>query len=149
MAALDSTLTRVRVFCRIAVAAVFVLAGTLKLLSLQEFSRTVAEVHLFPEAAAPAVAFALTIGEISSGLAFLRRRTRRKAGNILIGLLALFTIVILFKNLSGGQGACGCFGGYFEYESVPFEIVRNLLLMFLTAYGIGPISSGSASPKPS
>lgn len=50
-----------------------------------------------------------------------------------LGVLLLFTIILVLISMQGNQSVCGCFGEYSLIdESIYSSIVRNIVLIFLS-----------------
>jgi putative oxidoreductase len=94
---------------RLVLAAVFVIAGALKLGDPAAFANDVANYQLMP-ALAPLLAATLPCLEIVVGVALLFSRWRRAAALCAAALMALFTLAAGTAYARGLDVACGCFG---------------------------------------
>jgi putative oxidoreductase len=94
---------------RLVLAAVFVVAGALKLRDPAGFANDVANYQLMP-ALAPVMAVTLPSLEIVVGLALFLARWRRPAALCAAGLMAMFTVAAGTAYARGLDVACGCFG---------------------------------------
>ncbi|HLY75162.1 MAG TPA: MauE/DoxX family redox-associated membrane protein [Planctomycetota bacterium] len=114
-----------------ALGLAFLAAGMLKVLDPAEFALSLAKLRLLPAILVGAAAILLPWVEIVSGLAILATRRYREAATFLIlGLLAIFTAVILAGMLRGTTGACGCFGSGIAFLNRPeVGLARNLVLI--------------------
>jgi putative oxidoreductase len=94
---------------RLVLAAVFVVAGALKLRDPVGFANDVANYQLTP-ALAPLLAATLPCLEIVVGVALLFARWRRAAALCAAALMAMFTAAAGTAYARGLDVACGCFG---------------------------------------
>jgi uncharacterized membrane protein YphA (DoxX/SURF4 family) len=96
---------------RVALAALFLYAGVIKLLDPSEFALEIARYELFPEFAAH-VAAALPMTELVLGLGMLALpfTWRRAAALGACALLVVFTIAAASAVARGLDIECGCFG---------------------------------------
>lgn len=93
---------------RIALAALFVYGGALKLLDPHAFARTISAYDLVPELLLPVVAIGLPIVELLAGLALIF--DMRGSLATIAGLFALFLAVLGYGVLQNIDVDCGCFG---------------------------------------
>jgi len=124
-------LSRIDRALELALGLAFLAAGMLKVLEPAEFALSLAKLRLLPALSVGAAAILLPWVEIVSGLALVTTRRYREAATwLILGLLAVFTAVILAGMVRGSAGACGCFGSGIAFLTRPeVGLVRNLLLI--------------------
>lgn len=93
---------------RMALAALFLYGGVVKLFDPKAFAATISAYDLVPEALLPIVAVGLPLVEVAAGAALLF--DRRWGLHLITGLLALFVFVLGFGVLWNLNVDCGCFG---------------------------------------
>lgn len=94
----------------IIIAAVFIYAGTLKVIDPVHFARDIDNYKMLPWPAAVASAFYLPWLEILCGIALLVRRFYQGSLTILTGLTVVFLIASIAAKARGLDISCGCFG---------------------------------------
>jgi len=124
-------LNRIDRILELALGLAFVAAGILKVVDPGEFALTLAKLRLLPPFLVGAAAILLPWVEIIAGLAlFVTRRYRDAAAWLLLGLLAVFTAVLIAGMIRGSAGSCGCFGSGVAFLNRPdVGLVRNALLI--------------------
>jgi len=115
----------------LALGVTFLAAGTLKVLDPAGFALSLATLRFLPELLVGAAAILIPWVEIVSGVALIAARRYRDAATVLVlGLLAVFTGVLLVGLLRGSPERCGCFGGGISFLNRPdVGLVRNGLLI--------------------
>jgi uncharacterized membrane protein YphA (DoxX/SURF4 family) len=118
---------------RLALGALFIVAGALKLGDPTAFATEIANYRFLPELA-PWLAVTLPAVEMVVGAALIvgPLRWRRAASLAAMGLLVMFTVAIVHVVRAGINVDCGCFGG----NSGPVTIwtaVRDLVLLAAAA----------------
>lgn len=93
---------------RIALSAVFIYGGVIKLFAPKAFAATISTYNIVPEMLLPVVAIGLPLIETVAGLALLFDRTWGL--NIIAGLMAMFVFVLGYGILTDLNVDCGCFG---------------------------------------
>ncbi len=93
---------------RLALAALFVYGGVVKLLDPHAFARTLSAYDLVPELLLPIVAIGLPIVELLAGLALVF--DLRGSLATIAGLFFLFLAVLGYGILQNLDVDCGCFG---------------------------------------
>jgi uncharacterized membrane protein YphA (DoxX/SURF4 family) len=93
---------------RVALAALFIYAGVIKLLDPGAFATIISTYDLVPEALLPFLAVGLPLIETISGLALLADRPWGL--HLVTGLLVLFVFVLGYGILGDLDVDCGCFG---------------------------------------
>jgi putative oxidoreductase len=95
---------------RLLVAATFLYAGVIKVISPIRFTIDINNYHVLPWPFTVALGFYLPWLEIICGLALLLRRFYYGAIGILLALTAVFIIASVNAKLRGIDVICGCFG---------------------------------------
>ncbi|MEY2603863.1 MAG: hypothetical protein QOH31_1647 [Verrucomicrobiota bacterium] len=96
---------------RLLVAATFLYAGVIKVISPIRFTGDINNYHMLPWPLTVALGFYLPWLEIICGLALLLRRFYYGAIGILLALTLVFIIASVSAKLRGIDVICGCFGG--------------------------------------
>jgi len=124
-------LNRIDRILELALGLAFVAAGILKVVDPGEFALTLAKLRLLPPFLVGAAAILLPWVEIIAGLALIATRRYRDAATwLILGLLAVFTAVLVTGMVRGSAGNCGCFGNGVAFLNRPDAgLVRNVLLI--------------------
>jgi uncharacterized membrane protein YphA (DoxX/SURF4 family) len=93
---------------RIALAALFIYGGVIKLFDPKVFAATISAYDLAPEALLPLLALGLPLIETIAGLALVLDRPWGL--HLVTGLLVLFVFVLGYGILGDLDVDCGCFG---------------------------------------
>ncbi len=113
---------------RLALAAVLLPRGMVKLRRRASFAAAVARYHMLPAWAVPAAAGAIPVVEVLCGVLLLTDALPRCAGVLAAGLLTAFTVGMSVNLMRGRLIDCGC-GGPAGDRPVSWTLVaRNLLL---------------------
>ena len=112
---------------RLGLAAVWLLAGGLKVADTQQAVQAVAAYELLPPALEPIVGFGLPLFEIALGLLLLVGLLTRPAAIASIALLVLFMAGVASAWARGLAIDCGCFGGGGSVAPGKTEYVQELL----------------------
>jgi uncharacterized membrane protein YphA (DoxX/SURF4 family) len=120
-------------FLRLALGALLVIAGALKLGDPTRFANEITNYRFLPELA-PYLAATLPTLEIALGLALVAapRPWRRASALATLGLMAIFTVAVTQVVARGINVECGCFGG----NSGPVTLLtagRDLVLLSAAA----------------
>ncbi len=115
----------------VAVGAVYIAAGALKVPDPKAFAVAVVEYHLMPEGLVPLLAVTLPWWEILAGGMAIAGAWRRGALAVLAGLSAVFLVVGTVTLLRGLAPPCGCFG-IGSNQVGPATIVMEASLLVLT-----------------
>ena len=138
--------------CRLALAAVFIIAGVPKILEPHEFAVAVFRYQMAPYAVINLVALILPWLELLAGLALLGVPRLRNAANLIItGLLLFFTVAISINLYRGIDIACGCFTVNAEAGHMGWwNILRNVSLLAACAilWRTNQKISGAGVPSP-
>lgn len=128
-------MNRIDRILEVALGAAFALAGGLKVLGPSDFAGSLASLNLVPSVLLGPVAILLPWVELVAGVALLlTRRYRDAATALILGMLAIFTLVLGVELARGRTGSCGCFGtpiGFLDRPDV--GLVRNLILTAVAA----------------
>lgn len=104
----ESTSGRVLTWVRVALALVFLLAGSWKLADLEGFAEAIGKFGLLPDALVPASALLFALAEVLGALLLL---VQRPLGLWLIsGLLIVFMGALVYGIRLGLDIDCGCLG---------------------------------------
>jgi hypothetical protein len=98
-----------------------------KLANHDRFLRTLTSVPWFPLTVARASSRLVPVCELAVACGLVVEP--RLAAYAVLGLLAVFSVVIAIEFSSGREFSCGCFGGSTEQPVGVFELVRNALLV--------------------
>lgn len=124
---------------RLLLGAVFVWAGTIKILDSQDFLVSLYSYEIaLPETLLRLVAVVLPWVEVICGLAIILGIWKDAGLDLVSLLLVVFIIATGQAWVRGLETSCGCFGSKVEEAtflgSVGFAFFRNLLLLFVAAY---------------
>ena len=103
-----------QVIARIFLAAIFVVAGALKLRDPAAFADGMAGFRLIPHWAIPLLATGIPIFEIATGTGLLLGRFRSAAALSACGLSAAFVALYAWACVAGIDVRCSCFGEMFR-----------------------------------
>lgn len=95
---------------RIIIAAVFAVAGSLKIVDPIGFARSIVDYDLIPELLVPAIAVVLPWWEVSAAGLVIAGRWRSGALAMLLGMSATFLTLGVITFARGLSPECGCFG---------------------------------------
>jgi hypothetical protein len=128
-------LNRIDRILELALGLAFVAAGVLKVLDPADFALAVSRLRVVPEGMIGGVAILLPWVEIVAGTALLLTRRYRDAATVMmLGLLGIFTLILVFQRAAGASGSCGCFGTRIAFLNRPdVGLARNLILMAAAA----------------
>lgn len=118
---------------RMALAALFIYAGVIKLLDPKAFAAIISAYDLVPEALLPLAAIGLPLFETIAGVALLADRPWGL--HLTTGLLVLFVFVLGYGILGELDVDCGCFGAEEADKRAALRAAfyRDLLLIFVVA----------------
>ena len=118
---------------RMALAALFIYGGVIKLLDPRAFSATISTYGLAPEALLPLFAVGLPLIETIAGLALFLDRPWGL--HLIMGLLALFLFFLGYGILGDLNVDCGCFGAeeLDKRAGLREAFYRDLILIGLVA----------------
>lgn len=118
---------------RLMLAAIFIYAGTLKLIDPKAFARTISHFGLVPELLLPVVAIGLPAVEVLAGIALVMDFRSGLYG--VSGLLLLFVVILGYGVLSELDIDCGCFGPeeVAERSGLTSALYRDFVLMGVVA----------------
>lgn len=113
---------------RVLVTLVLLVAAVEKLRDPAAFGQAIERYRLLREWPSAVLALYLPWLELTLALAWWLPWTRRQAGAVICGLLAVFTVAVVSVLVRGLDIRCGCFGERLDF-SPPFALVRNILLL--------------------
>jgi putative oxidoreductase len=121
---------------KLAVAAVFMHAGAMKLRTPEGFAAQIAGFHLAPMPLAPWLATMLPWLELLAGFLLVANRRGRAAAFALLVLSAGFSVAVGQAIMRGLEPACGCFGEAETLSSASLWLAlgRDLALLAVTAW---------------
>jgi putative oxidoreductase len=119
---------------RVALGALFIFAGATKAYDPGEFAVEIQRYNLIPWIFGVIVALYLPWVEILSGLGLLFKRFERGALLLVTVLLVVFTVALASATVRGLNIDCGCFGKAFTATGTAVPLLRNLILLGLTAF---------------
>jgi uncharacterized membrane protein YphA (DoxX/SURF4 family) len=93
---------------RVALALVFIYAGSMKLMDPKAFARIISHYDLIPEFLLPFVAIGLPLAEVLAGIALMFDLQSGLHG--VSGMILLFVVVLGYGVLTDMNIDCGCFG---------------------------------------
>lgn len=113
---------------RILIGALFVYAGTLKLLDPGAFAWNIYQYGLVPRDLINVLAISLPVIEILAGIGFIFNVRRSMAA--ITGLLVLFLFVLGYALLNGLNVECGCFSaGEPGPEGLRMAFIRDVVMI--------------------
>jgi uncharacterized membrane protein YphA (DoxX/SURF4 family) len=136
---------------RLILGSVFLLSGFLKAHDIQNFSNTIISTALIDQRFAYSAANIVIFVELIIGSSLIIGCNLLKMLWASMGLLAVFTILILSSLLGAiNLKSCGCFGRISTHDLSYFELIRNLLLIILNllALKLKPRATRSNNLKP-
>jgi hypothetical protein len=131
----------VRASARMIAGGALIVAGTLKLVDLEDFARVLQQfpglgVAVRRDAAARAVAAALVVAELMSGSAYFLGLRPILSGGVVTILLLTFASALLVALATGRSIRCGCFGKSSSDPVTWRGIVRNVILAAIAYVGM-------------
>ncbi|MCK9227749.1 MAG: DoxX family membrane protein [Syntrophorhabdaceae bacterium] len=114
---------------RLALAAIFIYAGSAKLLDPKAFARIISHWDLVPELFLPVVAIGLPLLEVLAGIALIF--DMRIGLHTISGMMIMFIIVLGYGVLLGLDVDCGCFGAedLQERQGLQHAFYRDLVFL--------------------
>lgn len=113
----------------IAIGALFVYAGVLKVWDPVRFAGDIQNYHILPWVVNLLLAFYLPWLEIICGLALIFRRFYSGALGILLGLLLVFIGASIAAKARGIDISCGCFGHVSDQLSFAWHLVLDFAIL--------------------
>lgn len=132
-----SARTAISTVARLAMAAVFVVAGLSKITDIELAKLSVESYQIFPREIAHVIGITLPVLEIALGALLLLGLGTRVVALLMSLLLIAFIAGIASLWIRDINVACGCFGGSIlatERPNFAFEIGRDLLMLAATAW---------------
>lgn len=121
----SKSLAALYLLVRLGLAALFIVAGLIKLASPQVFAVTLKAVGLVPSAVVPALSVALPLAEVVVGV--LLACDIRGTLALTCGLLGVFLVVLGYALGMGLDIDCGCYGPS-DPEREAFSSIRQAML---------------------
>ncbi|HZC34317.1 MAG TPA: MauE/DoxX family redox-associated membrane protein [Chthoniobacterales bacterium] len=119
---------------RVLLAALFVLAGGLKVLDPAAFAVEISRYQLIPWWSCAILALFLPWLEICVGIVLLTPWFSRGGLAWSAALLIVFSIALLSAMLRGLSIDCGCFGRVWQSTGTFWPLVRNLVLLAIIGF---------------
>lgn len=114
-------------------------AGVAKLRSRAVFRERIADYRVMPYVATSPASYLVPGVEVSAGALLLLPATHLYGAAIAVGLLSIFTVVLIRVAQGGRDVICGCFGGNEELDTIGLPtIVRSGSLLVLAGVALGP-----------
>lgn len=117
------------------IAAIFIIAGFMKLTDPSAFTQDILQYRMLSEYWSTFVAASLPWLEILTGIALFVRPFRLSASFVIFGLMCVFTVAVALALARGLDIACGCFGKTFqEYAGSGLNfLMRDVILLAASA----------------
>ncbi len=139
-------MTRIERTLLIGLGLVFVAAGAAKIVDPLGFAVSIARWRSVPMAFVGPVAILLPWIEVVAAAALVLPKFRRPALQLQLGMLAVFTALLLVALLRGTT-SCGCFGrGDGALNRVDVALARNVVLLAAACYLLLRKPTSPASP---
>jgi uncharacterized membrane protein YphA (DoxX/SURF4 family) len=121
-------------FLRLALAVIFIYAGSMKLVDPKAFARTISHYDLVPEFLLPVVAIGLPLVEVLAGIALIFDLRPGLYG--ISAMMVLFVAILGYAVYSEMDVDCGCFGpeDIASRESLARAFYRDLALLGVVAF---------------
>ncbi|OAI41810.1 hypothetical protein AYO41_05215 [Verrucomicrobia bacterium SCGC AG-212-E04] len=120
---------------RVALAGVFLWAGAQKARRPELFALDLEAYRILPAPVILPIAYYLPWLEIFTALALFVPSLRRAAGWLALGLLGIFTAMLVIAWSRGLQINCGCFGAAGQAATdFALAIARNAVLLVIAAW---------------
>jgi uncharacterized membrane protein YphA (DoxX/SURF4 family) len=116
---------------RVAIGAIFVVAGASKVGHAAEFAAQIAGFRLLPEAVVAPMALVLPFLEILLGGYLIVGLFTRAAAWAAVALFALFDVAIASAVVRGMTVSCGCFGPNDKTVTTWPEVARDAIFVLL------------------
>ena len=119
---------------RLALAAVFIYAGAVKLMDPGSFASIIARYGLLPTPLIPWAALGLPSLEVLAGLGLVF--DMRGSLSVITAMLLMFAVVLWWGVLAGLDIDCGCFSSdeLAEHDSLRQALYRDWLMLAAAAY---------------
>lgn len=122
------------VIVRVALALIFIYAGSVKLVDPKAFARIISHYDLVPELLLPVVAIGLPVAEVLAGIALIF--DLRPGLHGISGMVLLFVLVLGYGILTDMDIDCGCFGAkeLEERQGLAHAFYRDLVFLGAVAF---------------
>jgi len=140
-------LTRIERLAPIVLGVLFAAAAILKIVDPQAFAVSIARLRIVPMALVGPVAILLPWIELVAAAALFAPAWRTPAAKLLLGMLAVFTVVLVTAFAKGTAGSCGCFGKADSVLNRPeVALARNAVMIALAVMLVRPKPTSPAAP---
>ena len=119
---------------RVVLAGLFAVAGGLKLFDPAAFAVEIDRYQLIPWWSCALLALLLPWLEVCVGIGLLTHWFSRGALAWVTALLIVFSLALLSAMLRGLSIDCGCFGRLWQSTGTFWPLVRNVVLLGITAF---------------
>lgn len=119
------------------IGIIFIWASIDKIVHPQEFARIIFNYQILPDELINITAITLPWLELIAGIFLITGIWMRGAAIICVGLLTIFSGLLVFNIFRGMDVACGCFSTSVEYASSGSKywyVARDLLFLIPAAY---------------
>jgi peroxiredoxin/uncharacterized membrane protein YphA (DoxX/SURF4 family) len=125
----ESIINRWFIFFRLGFGLVFVFSGGLKLANLADFSKALSSFGMIPELFLPLTTFIIPVIEIVMGISIVVGWKTALMSQFAVGMLVMFTAVIVAKLSEGAEISCACFGPLSSAKMSGTTVGRNIALL--------------------
>jgi hypothetical protein len=126
----------------------FLVSAVGKITSPDDFHSFVRSIPWVSGFGSGALLYAVVIVELALVLLLVISRTSNFGGVAAFVVLFGFTVVLLYASQTGYEQPCGCFGGVMDGGSIGSSILRNSVLMLLSALLLQNHVAGSIFGNP-
>ncbi len=126
-----SALRIVVLIVRVAIGAIFIVAGAAKMGHFAEFAQQIAAFRIVPQPLVAPMAVLMPFIEIVLGGCLVAGIFTRLAGWVAVGLLLVFDLAIASAVLRGLHLSCGCFGPNDATVTTWGEVARDAVFVVL------------------
>lgn len=124
----------VRVVIALALGALFIYSGALKVGKWDAFAMSIAQFLLLPPLWTKPAAFIISFLELSAGLLLFIPMTRRWGAALVVLLTAVFLFALISALLRGLPIDCGCFGPGGGTSNLWFAAWKDIALSLAAAF---------------
>ena len=117
---------------RILLGLVFIFSGLAKVFHLGAFMRTLAAYPFLPDWTLFYLAILIPMVEYFLGACLMLGIFLHRLIPILIGMMMVFSAAILYQELFGNSGSCGCFWRYFTGNGRLVEALEEYCINYRT-----------------
>jgi len=116
------------------VGGVFILAGSIKIINLPNFIKTISQLTLFnfiPKDGLTFLSITLIISELLIGIMLIINQFRSLGAVLSCALLTFFILLTVFVIFKGQHLKCGCFGPWSQTFS-PKLLAQDIILLIFS-----------------